>query len=143
MQDTTYDGMAVASDPPFGASVIVYRRSRGSTEFLLLHRAHHGLDYEGDWAWTPPSGARLPREDPDEGARRELTEETGLNLPLRRSDYDTADWFVYIAEAPFESTVILSGEHDRYAWLSSEEACARCAPEKVAAQIRFVASQLS
>ena len=36
----------------------------GRDEFLLLHRvAPGGPDYEGEWAWTPPAGARQPRED--------------------------------------------------------------------------------
>lgn len=143
MPDRTYDGLAITPDPPFGASVIVYRQSRRSIEFLLLHRAHQGVDYEGDWAWTPPSGARLPGEHPHDCARRELEEETGLVLPLRPIDQGVTDWLVYSAEAPFESTVTLSAEHDRYAWLSAEGACARCAPDEVAVQIRLVADQLA
>jgi ADP-ribose pyrophosphatase YjhB (NUDIX family) len=142
MPQRTYDGLAITRDPPFGASVVVYRRGEASIEFLLLHRAHQGPDYEGDWAWTPPAGARWPGEHPDDGARRELKEETGLALPLQRTAHGTADWLVYRAEASLVSTVVLGAEHDRYAWLSAEEASARCAPEQVAAQILFVARQL-
>ncbi|WP_431307857.1 NUDIX domain-containing protein [Devosia nitrariae] len=142
MPDTTYDGLAITSDPPFGASVIVFRRAGGAIEFLLLHRAERGPDYAGDWAWTPPAGARWPGEHPDEGARRELEEETGLTLPLRRAGQATANWLIYIAEAPFAAAVTLDAEHDRYAWLSAQEACARCAPDEVAAQIRLVAREL-
>jgi 8-oxo-dGTP pyrophosphatase MutT (NUDIX family) len=31
-------------------------------EHLLLHRAHHGPDFAGDWAWTFPAGCRQPGE---------------------------------------------------------------------------------
>ena len=41
MLDRTWDGQPVASEPPWGASVIVYRR-RPDLEVLLLHRAHEG-----------------------------------------------------------------------------------------------------
>ncbi|KAF1047818.1 hypothetical protein [Xylophilus sp.] len=48
MTATTYDGQAVSPDPPFGASIVVYRKSPSGIEFLLLHRAHQGPDYEGE-----------------------------------------------------------------------------------------------
>ena len=63
MQNTTWDSKSVSNEPPFGASIIVYRISASSLEFLILHRAHKGVDFEGDWAWTPPAGARFPKEN--------------------------------------------------------------------------------
>jgi len=50
----------------------------GGWEYLPLHRAHRGAGYAGDWAWTPPSGARLPGEPVLAGALRELKEEAGI-----------------------------------------------------------------
>lgn len=92
MPGTTYDGLAITPDPHFGASIIIFRRTESAIELLLLHRAHQGPDYEGDRAWTPPAGARWLGEHPDEGARRELKEETALILPLRRTKVSSLDW---------------------------------------------------
>ena len=89
MTQTTHDGQPITPDPPFGASIIVYRRTGDQVEFLILHRAHHGIAYEGDWAWTPPAGARWPGEPPDEGAQRELKEETGLETPIQPTNHGT------------------------------------------------------
>lgn len=138
--DRTWDGLPVSPDPPYGATVVVYRRQGGRVVYLILHRAHHGPAYEGDWAWGPPAGARLPGEPVETCARRELREETGLELPLTPvSDPDEA-WQVYMAEAPRDVQVRLSPEHDRYAWLPAAAAAARCRPALVAAQITRVAA---
>jgi len=45
--------------PPFGATIVVVRGQAAATEALLLHRAHNGPEYAGDWAWTPPAGERF------------------------------------------------------------------------------------
>lgn len=142
MTQTTHDGQPIAPDPPFGASIIVYRRTGDQVEFLILHRAHHGIAYEGDWAWTPPAGARWPGEPPHQAAQRELKEETGLETPIQPTNHGTADWLVYQAEIPPTVPITLDAEHDRYAWLNLDQACARCAPQQVANQIRAVAQQL-
>ena len=81
---TTWDGQPIADDPPHGVTIVVHRRGAVGYEVLVLHRARHGPDYVGDWAWTPPAGCRLPSEDVDVCARRELYEEAGLVLPLCR-----------------------------------------------------------
>ena len=81
VQRYTYDGLPIAQDPPHGAAIIVRRPAPdapGGREYLVLHRAHHGPDYAGDWAWTPPSGSRQPGEPVLGAALRELAEETGL-----------------------------------------------------------------
>ena len=140
---TTYDGLAVAEEPPFGATVVVYRRRDGNLELLLLHRAHHGPDHEGDWAWTAPSGARLPNEPPEAAAARELEEETGLRLPFRQLCDGADDWFTYAAEAPADVVVVLNAEHDRLEWLAAAEALARCRPQRVAAQLQMLLTALS
>ncbi len=131
---TTWDGLPVSDERPHGATVVVYRRVAGSLELLLLHRAHHGPDYEGDWAWTPPAGARFPGEPVDACARRELREEAGLDLDVQPIPCGTPDWQVYLAEAPPTVAVDVSNdpEHDRYEWLSPSDAVARCLPTRVA-----------
>ena len=67
--ERTWDGLPVAGEPPFGATVVVLRRLPGRTEFLLLHRRHNGPTFQGDWAWGPPSGARWPGEAVDRSRR--------------------------------------------------------------------------
>jgi len=138
---TTYDGEPIAEDPPFGATVVVYRRVDAGIELLVLHRAHDGPDYEGDWAWTPPAGARKPGEELDACACRELKEETGLEIPIRPAPL-AGDWPAYQAEAPADVTVVLDAEHDRFMWLEPAEALARCRPAIVADQIRAALRQI-
>ena len=128
---TTWDGLPISDQPPFGAAIVVFRPGRARPEFLLLHRAHHGPDYLGDWAWTPPSGARLPGEPIETCAARELHEETGLLLPLVPTECGSADWPLYLAEAPPDAPVVLDGEHDRFEWVPADQASLRCLPEQV------------
>jgi 8-oxo-dGTP pyrophosphatase MutT (NUDIX family) len=133
--ETTWDGLPVARESPYACSVVVWREAETGREFLLLHRlAPGGADYEGEWAWTPPSGAWQPGEEPDAAAARELEEETGLTLPLTLAPEATAseDVAIYVAEAPPDAEVVLDDEHDRYLWLSLEEALPKCLPQVVA-----------
>jgi 8-oxo-dGTP pyrophosphatase MutT (NUDIX family) len=125
----TWDGKPVASVPPFGATVVVYRMVEGrGLEILMLHRAHLSED-EGDWAWTPPSGARSPDEDIMACAQRELEEEAGLRLPVTLTTCGTSDWYVFLVRATEADPVQLRDrEHDRYEWLSPYEALRRCTP---------------
>jgi predicted metal-dependent hydrolase/ADP-ribose pyrophosphatase YjhB (NUDIX family) len=128
---------------PYGCSVIVWRTAATGPEYLVLHRrTSRGADYEGDWAWTPPSGAREPGEDPDETARRELLEETGLELAVTPTAAGQEDWAVYAAEAPPDAEVLLNDEHDRYRWVSAAEAERLCLPAMVGRSIRAVDAQL-
>ncbi len=134
---TTWDGLPISAERPFGVTVVVYRRGAAGLELLVLHRAHHGPAYEGDWAWTPPAGSRFPGESVADCARRELYEEAGLDLDVRPTDCGTADWALYVAEAPPGAVVSLAHdpEHDRYAWLAPAAALARCRPALVAAAL--------
>lgn len=135
----TWDGLPISPDPPYGAAVVVYRREGGRVLYLVLHRAHFPPEFAGDWAWGPPSGARLPGEPIDACARRELWEEAGLELPLTRIGDPADDWVVYVAEAPAGAQVRLSPEHDRCEWVPAREAARRCLPSVVAEQIRRAA----
>jgi len=139
--DTTYDGSPIAKEPPFGATIIVYRKVDTKLQFLLLHRAHSGPDYEGDWAWTPPAGARQPGEDIIECAERELLEEVGLRLALQPTEFGTTEWRVYAAMANDGHNVVLDEEHDRYEWTSLEHV-SRCKPDFVASHIVQVSEML-
>ena len=104
-------------------------------EVLLLHRSVNGPDYAGDWAWGPPGGALDPGETHGECAARELLEETGLVVPLERLAIAN-DFAAHIGEMVDAQTIVLSAEHDRYEWVSLDEACVRCAPEVVVDTIR-------
>ena len=124
------------SDGPQGAAVLVWRRTvNDGREWLILHRAHNGSDYEGDWAWTPPSGVRDDGEDAASCALRELREETGLDLDVELVDEST-QWAVFVAEAPSDADVSLNFEHDRYESVSADEAERRCLPPNVGTAFR-------
>lgn len=143
MEATTYDGEPIAQEPPFGATVVVWRRAGGGVQLLMLHRAHQGPDFEGDWAWTPPAGARWPGEPLETCAARELAEETGLVLPLAATDFGVAAWPVFTAEAPVDADVRLGAEHDRFQWLAAPAALACCAPAAASEPLGRAAAALS
>jgi 8-oxo-dGTP pyrophosphatase MutT (NUDIX family) len=121
----------------------VWRDRRGTREFLIVHRRAAGVDYEGEWAWTPPAGAIEAGEEPHDAARRELWEETGLDLECVALEGIAGPAAVFTAEAPSRAEVVLDDEHDRFLWISQEEARRMCAPEFVAAQIAVAAAALA
>ena len=92
---TTWDGEPVSREPPHGATVVVAARAPGGWRCLLLHRGHHGPSWDGDWAWTPPTGSRKPGEDVTACAVRELGEETGLDATPRPVVTDEVEWAVF------------------------------------------------
>jgi 8-oxo-dGTP pyrophosphatase MutT (NUDIX family) len=130
---TTWDGEPVSREPPHGATIVVASRAPAGWRYLLLHRAHHGADWAGDWAWTPPAGSRKPGEEVAACASRELREETGLTAtpqPVRTGD---VTWAVFALAVPWGATVLVDGtEHDRAEWVSYDEARQRCLPAVVA-----------
>ncbi len=143
----TYDGVPIAPDPPYGAAIIVRRPARDgcgdpAVEYLVLHRAHHGPGYAGDWAWTPPSGSRQPGEPVLAAALRELYEETGLTATetdLRALDL-SGRWVRFGLDVPAGTSARVDPEHDRLEWLPLDEAMARCQPATVADGLRLAAA---
>ncbi len=141
--ETTWDGLPVSREKPFAACVVVWRPAPAGREFLVLHRHHGGPEHAGDWAWTPPSGARFPGEEPERAASRELREETGLALPLRRCARDPSDEVVlYVAEAPADVEIVLDAEHDRFEWRSLADAVRSCLPASVGLCLELAAGEL-
>ncbi|MDB5084015.1 MAG: hypothetical protein JWN30_901 [Bacilli bacterium] len=141
--DRTWDGLPISKEKPHGTAVIVFKRTADGLLYLMLHRGHQGFDYEGEWAWGSPAGARLPEEPVEETVMRELIEETGLVLPCHLTEFGNEDWYVYWAEAPLDAIVILSEEHDRFEWLACEEAAGKCLPDFIGTQLQQVDELLS
>jgi predicted metal-dependent hydrolase len=141
---TTWDGTPVAAEQPYGCSVVVWRAASAGREYLVLHRRHAGrLEYEGDWAWTPPSGARQPDEPVEAAARRELREETGLELPLVPTELGVEGWAVFAAEAPVDAEIVLDDEHDQFRWVTAADAVRLCLPASVGQSVATVDAWLS
>ncbi len=141
----TYDGVPITPEPPYGAAIIVRRPAPDGDhegEYLVLHRAQHGPDYAGDWAWTPPSGSRQPGEAVLGAALRELAEEASIVAPetdLRALDLSGA-WVRFGLDVPAGATARVDPEHDRLDWLPLDEAIARCRPATVADGLRLAAA---
>lgn len=127
---TTWDGLPIAEDDPNGCTVVV---RRPGLEYLLLHRAHEGPDFDGDWAWTSPAGARHPGEPVLAAAYRELAEEAGITgVELWPVDL-SGGWAVFCADVSAETPVeLIDPEHDKYEWVSFETAATRVLPKHIA-----------
>jgi 8-oxo-dGTP pyrophosphatase MutT (NUDIX family) len=141
--ETTWDGLPVARERPYASCIVVWRDSSAGREFLVLHRAHFGPDFSGDWAWTPPAGARQPGESPGDAATRELREETGLELPLVPVGSPNPEVAHFLAEAPVDAQIALDAEHDVHRWLPLEAAAELCLPAAVADGLRAAAAALA
>ena len=88
-------------------------------EFLLLKRTSEPL------IWGPPGGRLCKEEDPTDGLKREVFEETGLEIIVHQP---VTTWFGqfrkslllsidYLCTTP-EKKVRLSAEHSDFRWLS-------------------------
>lgn len=141
-EHTTWDGKPVADEAPFGATIVVYREHAGKLEFLVLHRSRESSASEGNWAWTPPSGARYPVESIEHCAQRELKEEVGLDLELLAVPDSPIEWPIFTARCNDDSNLALSAEHDRYEWSEISRAIAICKPQAVADRIRLAAKTI-
>ncbi|HKT10735.1 MAG TPA: NUDIX domain-containing protein [Terriglobia bacterium] len=65
--------------PKVSAGLLMYRIRGGTVEALLVHPGGPFWKKKDAGAWTLPKGEVEPAEDALEAARREFTEETGLN----------------------------------------------------------------
>ena len=62
------------------AGILLYRTSSGALEVLLVHPGGPFWSKKDAGAWTIPKGGIEESEDPLAAARRELREETGLEV---------------------------------------------------------------
>jgi 8-oxo-dGTP pyrophosphatase MutT (NUDIX family) len=131
--EQTWDGRPIAREDPRGSTVVVRRRVDDYLQTLLLHRAHHGPEYAGDWAWTPPSGARLPGEPVYRAALRELAEEAGI-AGVEPAPVDlSGPWAAFVVDVPGDIEIdLVDPEHDRWEWVGVEAARRRVLPAVVA-----------
>jgi 8-oxo-dGTP pyrophosphatase MutT (NUDIX family) len=113
--------------------VHLFRRRRGKAEFLLLRRAP---DRTLPGVWQPVTGGIEPGEAAWRAAAREVLEETALR-PIRWWALEHLTVFyspardqvlavpVFAAEVAWTDTVMLSNEHDRYAFVAPATAARR------------------
>ena len=109
------------------AGAVVFRREMGTIKYLLLH---YELGH-----WDLPKGHIEKGENPEDAARREIFEETGIKninfisgfrQAIRyyfRAEGKTILKFVvfYLAETKIKE-IKISEEHQGFLWLSYEEA---------------------
>ncbi|MGV9271313.1 NUDIX domain-containing protein [Kitasatospora sp. NPDC003701] len=103
---------------------VVVRDASG--RILLVRRAPHDV-LPGLWEY--PGGGREEGEGVEEGAARELAEETGLaGLPLeylRHLDFTNqagrrVRQFIFTAVVPDGTPVVLSRDHDAHRWVDAD-----------------------
>ena len=68
----------MAKRPNVSAGLLLYRRSQKGLELFLAHPGGPFWRDKDTGAWTIPKGVLDPDEDPLDAARREFTEETGI-----------------------------------------------------------------
>jgi 8-oxo-dGTP pyrophosphatase MutT (NUDIX family) len=128
---------------PGVVEVYVIRPNAGDWRVLVLQRA---VDTKRPGSWETVYGKIDSRERPEKAAVRELREETGLE-PDALFNLTVFSFFLhetqtiqlaiaFVAFVPDDSTVILSDEHQRFEWLSLDQACERFTWPRSAQAIR-------
>jgi len=104
----------------FGVAACIIKNEK----ILLLHRI---TDFD---VWDPPGGAIEFGESPEEGAVREVKEETDLTVKsegvLTISSHMTPQgdhhiWFYYLCKILEGEIKILDKDHDEYEWFTFDE----------------------
>jgi 8-oxo-dGTP diphosphatase len=116
-------GEPVSDDIPLYALGAMVYAERGD-EILLLRRAGGTLSGQ----WYLPGGAVEAGESPEEGAIRELQEESGLTpagelqlVGVYRVWQYGRDWLHVSYRCPVDGEVVVSDEHHEAMWIKPEE----------------------
>lgn len=110
------------------AGFVIFRNASPRRYLFLTHRGRYDL----------PKGLKQAGEDDMAAAVRELCEETGIASPKAvpgftsrkhyfyrwKEDLVSKDVVYFLAEYA-TGEIVISGEHDGYAWLTREEAMGR------------------
>lgn len=111
--------------------------TNGSGKLLLMYR-HPDKPY-GD-CWEITGGSVLSGESSLEAAQRELSEETGITVPLNALEFVQRtvgtghaiyDAYHTVSDTPVEKIVFQDGETTDACWVSSEEYLALCSEGRV------------
>ena len=71
----------MASATRQSAGILLYRRTQGRLQVLLVHPGGPFWAKKDLGSWTIPKGEYGEGEEPEDAARREFVEETGATLP--------------------------------------------------------------
>jgi predicted NUDIX family NTP pyrophosphohydrolase len=74
---------------PTSCGVILYRRGPAGLEVFLVHPGGPVWANKDEGAWTIPKGQPEGGEEPEETARREFEEETGITLDVSLTEIGT------------------------------------------------------
>ncbi len=137
------------SDVVPAAGIITFRVHEDGPRFLLLRNARHGT-------WGFPKGHREPDEEDRACALREYVEETRLGeprlidrfrevtrYPVQENGHEATKEVVYFLGESKAGTPHLSPEHDRFAWMTAEEAIDTLQFEDLKNLVRQAAAHLS
>ena len=87
---------------------------------LILRRSGRIVSDEAPWEWDLPGGHTEEGEALEQTIDREVWEETSLDLGKSTRIY-TDDHTTFFGSYEWEGNIMLSKEHDDYAWIEPED----------------------